>query len=584
MKKLMLLVIASLMLAACGGTKDPAVIDSEKIDKEEQEDEKDWFIEWNESLIFSQMEGADELRIETTEATRGEIYDKDGNPLAVNGTRYNLGIHPARFDENNLSALAEIVDIDESSIQEKLDENTDPEYFVPVVTVSTENDELIGKVLEIEGVISQEVKGRVYPRGEAFGSLIGYINPITKEELDENEEGVYSATSLIGKAGIENVYEEKLRADDGKEIYISKINEGEEVERISLTKSEAKDGEDLHLSIDSDLQNKIYAEADEDTGTASAVDPKTGEVLALVSYPSYDPNFYTSYTPNAQKDKWENMEASPFENRFNKVYSPGSAFKLVTAAIGLEEGTIEPKKKRRIEDKGWQKDKSWGDYKINRVNQTLSQVDLKDAFIYSDNIYFAQSALKIGEKSFIKKSKDFGFGEDLPFDYPFAQSQIANDTTIDDEILLADTGYGQGEVLTSSLHLSLIYSVVVNDGNIMVPSLEKIEDDSEIWKEEVLTEENRQILLDSLTAIIENDAGTGRGARIEGLKLAGKTGTAEFKGSQDEDGKENGWFVGLNVDEPEIVLSMMIEDVQGRGGSNYTVQKVRNILADYFKK
>lgn len=548
--------------------------------KEEQVDEEDWFIQWDESLIFPDMEQNDEVRIETTTAERGEIYDKDGNPLAINGVRSNIGIYPARFDETNISQMAEILDIDETIIQEKLAQNTNPEYFVPIVKVAIDEEELIAELLAIEGVLSQEVDSRVYPGGEAFGALIGYINPIMKEELDASEEGVYSATSLIGKAGIENVYEEELRAEDGKEIYISKIEAGEEVDRITLLKSEAQAGEDIQLTINSALQNKIYSEVSGDVGTASAVHPKTGEVLALVSYPSYDSNFYTTYTPNAQREVWENMEANAFENRFNKAYSPGSAFKLVTAAIGLEEGTIEPNKKMRIEDKGWQKDSSWGNYKVNRVSQKLSQVNLKDAFVYSDNIYFAQSALKIGGNTFVEQAKDFGIGEEFPFSYPFANSQVANKDTIDDDILLADTGYGQGEVLMSSLHLSLVYSALVNDGQMMLPILEQT--DAGVWKEEVFTQEHREILLDNLIATIEHPDGTGRLAEIDGLKLAGKTSTVELKGSQAGRGQENGWFVGLNVDDPEIVLSMMIEDIGDRGGSAYTVPKVRNVLADYF--
>lgn len=550
--------------------------------EEEQGDEKDWFIDWDESLIFPQMSGEDELRIETIPAKRGEIFDKEGNPLALNGTRYHLGIHPARFDEANISEVATILDIDEMIIQEKLDQNTNPEYFVPIVKVATEQEELLAELLAIEGVISQEVEGRIYPGGEAFGSLIGYINPITKEELDESEAGVYSSTSLVGKAGVESVFEEELRAKDGKEIYISKIEGGEEIHRISLIKSEAEDGKDLNLTIDSNLQKNIYAEVEGDVGTASAIHPKTGEVLALVSYPSYDSNFYTSYTPNGQKEIWENMEVSVFENRFNKAYSPGSAFKIVTAAIGLENGTIEPEKKLRIEDKGWQKDASWGDYKVNRVSQKLSQLDLEDAFVYSDNIYFAQSALAIGGDTFIKEAKEFGFEEEIPFEYPFANSQITNDGTLEQEILLADTGYGQGEVLMSSLHLSLIYGALVNDGNMMQPTLEKVEENANIWKENLITEENREILLDSLISTIEHPDGTGRIAQIDGVTLAGKTGTAEFKESQEESGKENGWFVALNVDNPEIVLSMMVENVENREGSAYVVERVRNVLEDYF--
>lgn len=557
---------------------------STQLVKEKQADDEDWFIEWDEGLIFPDMEPNDEVRIETTAGKRGEIFDKDGNPLAVNGIRYDIGIHPARFNESNISKVAEILDIDESIIQELLEQNTNPDFFVPIVKVATDKEELLTNVLAIEGVVSQEVNSRVYPGGEAFGSLIGYIHPITKEELDASEEGIYSSTSLIGKAGLENVYEKELRSDDGQEIYISKIEVEAEVDRISLIKADAKDGVDLTLSIDSDLQNKIYAEASGEVGTASAIHPITGEVLALVSYPSYDPNFYTTYTPNAQREVWENMKASAFENRFNKVYSPGSAFKLVTAGIGLEQGKIEPDKKIRIEGKGWQKDSSWGDYQVNRVSQKLSQVDLHDALIYSDNIYFAQTAVKVGAKAFEEEAKAFGIGEEMPFKYPFVTSQIANDDSIDNEILLADTGYGQGQVLMSSLHLSLVYGALVNDGQMMAPTLENTEGSPEVWKDAVFTEENRKILLDDLIAVIEHPDGTGRLARTEGLKLAGKTSTVELKDSQEEQGQENGWFVGLNVEEPEIVLAMMIEDVGEKGGSAHTVQKVRNILADYLEK
>lgn len=550
--------------------------------KEEQEEGEDYFVEWDESLIFPQMEEEDKVRVESIRAKRGEIFDQAGEALAINGPRYTIGIHPARFDEDDVSLLAETLDIDASTIQEKLDQNTDPEFFVPVVKVAQEDEELVTNLLAIEGVLSQEVDDRLYPGGEAFGALIGYINPITAEELEENEAGSYSSTSLIGKAGLEKVYEKDLAASDGKELYISKIEDGEEVERISLASKEAADGQDLQLTINSELQKKIYAEVEGDVGTASALDPLTGEILALVSFPSYDPNLYRTYTPNTLRAEWEAMEASPFDNRFNKAYSPGSVFKLVTAGIALENDTIEADEKLPIEGKSWQKDSSWGDYQVNRVSSQISQVDLKDAFIYSDNIYFAQAALAVGAEDYLADAKDFGFEEDLDFDYPFVNSQIVNEETIDSDILLADTGYGQGQVQMSALHLAAIYSSIVNEGSMMQPIL--VQKEAEIWKENLYSEENRQILLDNLTAVIESPNGTGRAAQIEGIQLAGKTGTAEFKQSQTESGKENGWFVALNVDEPEIVLSMMIEDVEGRGGSQYPLEKVRAVLEDYFKE
>lgn len=550
--------------------------------EEEQADEKSYFVKWDESLIFPQMQEGDELRVETLPAERGEIFDKDGKGLAINGPRYKIGIHPEKFSKEKVNDLARILDIDEEIIQEKLEENTNPEQFLPLVTISTEDKTLLDELLAIEGILSQETNDRLYPAGEAFGALTGYINPITAEELDEAEKGEYHSTSLIGKAGLESVYEEKLAPQDGREIYISKIEEGEELERISLAKEDAQDGEDIHLTIDSDLQKRIYDEVKEDVGTASAIDPLTGELLALVSYPSYDPNLYRTYTPNRLREEWENMDVSVFKNRFNKTYSPGSAFKLVTAAIGLEEGVIDPIEKLTIEGKSWQKDNSWGEYKINRVSQKLTKLDLKDAFIYSDNIYFAQQALKIGSETFIQGAKEFGFAENFPFEYPFVNSQIANDNEIDGEILLADSAYGQGEILMSSLHLASIYSSLVNDAKMMKPTIEQKE--AEIWKENLYSEENRKTLLDSLVAVMEDPNGTGNIAQVEGIKLAGKTGTAEFKKSQKEEGKENGWFVAMDVEEPEIVLSMMIENVEDKAGSKYPAEKTRNILADYFNK
>lgn len=550
--------------------------------EEEQENKKDYFIDWDESLIFPEMEADDEVRVRTIQAKRGEIFDKDGKELAVNGPRYSVGIHPASFSEDDLPQLAEILDIDKKEIQEPLDQNTNPDYFIPIVKIALDNEELLNQLLAIDGVVSQEVEDRLYPAGEAFGALIGYINPITAEELEEAEKNIYETSSLIGKAGLEKVYEAKLRAEDGKELYISKIEENEEVNQISLAKTEAKDGEDLQLTIDADLQEIIYREVQEEVGTASAIHPITGEVLALVSYPSYDSNLYRNYTPNSLREEWEQMEDSIFENRFNKTYSPGSTFKLVTAAIALEEEVLKAEDSLTIEGKSWQKDSSWGDYKINRVSQKLTKVDLKEAFIYSDNIYFAQTALNIGADQFVAGAKEFGIGEEFPFDYPFRKSQIANDNKIENDVLLADSGYGQGEILISSLHLASIYSSILNDGSMMKPLLEQGE--AETWKKNLYNEKNLETLVESLTAVIENPNGTGHEAAIEGLRLAGKTGTTEFKKNQEEQGKENGWFLAMNVDEPEIVLAMMVENVEDRGGSQYPVEKVGNILNDYFKE
>lgn len=554
-----------------------------KMVKEKQNSKESWFIDWDESLIFPQMEKDDEVRVSISKARRGEIYDKSGNGLAINGSRYEIGIHPAKYDQSNNPTLAELLDIDEEVIKDKLEDNLNPEHFVPIAKLATDEDSLLLKLTSIDGVIYQEVEDRIYPGGEATGSLIGYITPITAERLEEDEDNVYTSTSLVGRFGLEEVFEESLRAIDGKEIYISKIEDGKEVEQISLAKIEPQDGKDLNTTIDIDLQKDIYKNLDGDLGASTAIDPKTGEVLALVSSPSFDPNLYTSYIPNSQREEWqelEDMDINVFENKFNKAYSPGSTFKLLTAAIGLETDTIDPNEKINIQGKGWQKDRSWGSYEVNRVNPDISNVDLNDALVYSDNIYFARQALEIGEDRFLSEAEKFGFNEDLPIDFPMASSQILANDRFENEILLADTGYGQGQVLMTPLHTSLVYSSLVNNGDIMKPSLNK-DKEPEVWKEKVISDTSRSLLLDSFIRVIEDKNGTGHDARINNLRLAGKTGTAELKLTKGDTDQENGWFVAMDVDDPEIVISMFIEAVEDKGGSSYVLPKVKKVLENY---
>ena len=277
----------------------------------------------------------------------------------------------------------------------------------------------------------------------------------------------------------------------------------------------------------------------------------------------------------------------PFINRFKAAYSPGSTFKLITAAIGLDQGKIKPSELINIQGNEWQPDKSWGPNKVTRVGDTRKSVNLQDAFVYSDNIYFAMAALKIGKEEFIKGSSKFGIGEKLPIDYPIVNSQVANDNNIKNDVALADTGYGQGQVLMSPLQLALSYSAVVNDGNIMSPTLESFNTKvtSKVWKANAISVGNIKFIKDDLTAVIENPNGTGNMAKINGIALAGKTGTAELKkNAKDTTAEENGWFVCMDTANPKIVVSMLMEDVKNKGGSHYVVPIVKGVMEYYLNR
>ncbi|MGV8982093.1 penicillin-binding transpeptidase domain-containing protein [Clostridium sp.] len=550
---------------------------------------KEWAIVWDEKMIFPNMEAGDKVRIKTELAKRGEISDRNGKLLATNAPIVCIGIQPNRFIKNkdtNISQMAKILDIDASVIETKLNANANSDQFVPIINVLLSEKVKIDGVMELEGVIHNKPEGRIYPGGEAFGSLIGYIEPITAEELEKMPGQGYTSVSLIGKAGLEQVNEKRLKGENGATIYVSKEKDGKETQRLEILKKESKAGENIKLSVDSELQKKIYAGMNKDGGACAALNPKSGEVLALVSSPSYDSNTRTTYISNSQRKAWK-IGKDPFVNRFKAVYSPGSTFKMVTAAVGLDSGKIKPNEFIDIKGTQWQKDKSWGTYNITRVSDPGKPVNLEEAFIHSDNIYFAMAALKIGKEEFIKGSNNFGIGEQLPIGYPIAKSQVANDNKIVNNVALADSGYGQAQVIMSPLQLALAYSSVVNNGNIMSPTLECFNEKitSEVWKTDVVSAANIKYIKDDLTAVIENPAGTGHGAKIEGIALAGKTGTAELKkNAADKIAEENGWFICMDTANPKIVVSMIIEDVKNRGESHYVVPIVKGIMGYYLSK
>lgn len=548
-------------------------------------DDKDYKIKWNDNLILPQMVEGDKVKVETFAATRGKILDRDGKALAEDGKIDVVGIHPMVFVKENqdkkISEMAKVLDISEDTIKKKLEANKNPGNFVEIVKILPTDDRV--KKLEnrdTEGIMIQNTTSRIYNGREAFGRLVGYIGPITAEELEKMKDKGYTSSSIIGKSGLEQVYEDTLRKKNGGEIYIERGNE-----KILVAKKSAENGKDIKLSIDSKLQSKIYDEMNGEKGASTAVNPKTGEVLAMVSAPSYDSNMYTTYMTKTQKKELEDTKYAAQENRFNKAYSPGSTFKLITASTGLEDGVIKPNEAKDIKGTTWQKDSSWGDYKVTRVDDPGKPVNLVDAVKYSDNIYFAQTALDIGADKFIEGAKKFGIGEKMEIGYPMANSQISNDGKIKDNIALADSGYGQGQVMVTPLNMALAYSAIGNSGDIMQPRLvTSINGDSKVWKKGAIDSKYMKDLIKAFEAPINDAGGTATDAKISGVSLAGKTGTAEIKENQnDTKGKENGWFVAVDTKDSKIAISMILEDVKDQGGSHAVTPRVKKVLESYLK-
>ena len=496
----------------------------------DRQDDNKYYINWDSGLIFPGLKESYKIRVYSNSGSRGDILDRNGKVLATNN----------------------------------------------------ENGE------------------REYPYGEITAHLVGYVRGISEEELESHKGEGYTASSIIGKNGLELAFEDRLKGKNGTGIYM--VDENENVLE-TIAETDMEDGEDIKTTIDVELQQKIYEEYGNDNGFSVAMNPKTGEVLAMVSTPSFDSNkFITGFTD----EEWEALstdEDTPMFARYESTWVPGSSFKPITGAIGLTTNSFTATESFGNSTLSWQKDESWGDYKVTTLTTYGGASNLRNALIYSDNVYFAKAAIRIGADTFAKQLLKIGFDKEMDFPISMSTSQFGSNNEFSSEISLADSGYGQGKILVNPLHIASVYSAFVNDGNMIKPyieyaktntdlnentaeSKEKSTEESEqkYWIKNAFSKEAANEIRDDLIQVVENPNGTGYGARINGLTLAGKTGTAELKGAGEDEGEELGWFntfvVSDEADE-QLLMINMIENVENRGGSHYLLPIIKRIIQDY---
>lgn len=509
-------------------------------------------INWQPNLVFPEMEGNDKVSLTTQEATRGNILDRNGEPLATTGKLKQLGVVPSKLGDGdektaNIKAIASAFDLTEDAINQAISQSwVQPDYFVPLKIIDGATPELPA------GATIQEVDGRYYPLGEAAAQLIGYVGDITAEDIDKNPE--LSSNGKIGRSGLEMAFDKDLRGTTGGKL---SITDADGVEKKVLIEHEVQNGKDIKLTIDAKTQKTAFDSLGGKAGSTVATMPKTGDLLALASSPSYDPNKMTNGISQEDYKAYEENPEQPFISRFATGYAPGSTFKMITAAIGLDNGTIDPNEVLTINGLKWQKDSSWGSYQVTRVSD-VSQVDLKTALIYSDNIYMALETLKMGEKNFRAGLDKFIFGEDLDLPISMNPAQISNEESFNSDILLADTGYGQGELLINPIQQAAMYSVFANNGTLVYPKL--IADKETKDKKNVIGETAVQTIVPDLREVVQDVNGTAHSLSALGIPLAAKTGTAEIKEKQDEKGKENSFLFAFNPDNQGYMMVSMLEN------------------------
>lgn len=567
-----------------------------------KEKKKGYQMVWDDSVIFPELGRSDKVRVSTDKAKRGSVFDRNGLLLAGKGTASSVGLVPGKMSEDSagdLETLGNLLGISADAIGKKLSAKwVKEDSFVPLKTIkkvdelnlnsmepredNVKNKEFQDELLAVPGVLITDTEVRYYPLGESGAHLVGYVQNVTAEDLEKHPGEDYLSDSVIGRNGMEALFEKELKGTNGRTITIT--DSGGTAKKTMAAKPRV-DGKDITLTIDSNLQDEIYQAFKEDKSCTVAMNPFTGEVLALVSTPSYDDN---DFILGMSEEKWASLnddERKPMFNRFRQRFAPGSSFKPITGAIGLTTGAIDPNEDFGREGLSWRKDESWGNYYVTTLHD-YSPAILENAFIYSDNIYFAKAALKIGYDDFMSGLDKLGFNQEIPFDISVTKSQYSNTERIETEVQLADSGYGQGQMLVNPIHLASLYTMFANHGNVIKPYLQyKAEPKPEVWLPGASSPEIADRIQTALGKVISSEHGTGHAAYRNDIELAGKTGTAEIKASKDDrTGTELGWFAIYTTDpnlETPILLVSMTEDVKDRGGSGYVVRKDKAILKSY---
>ena len=515
-------------------------------------------IKWNSSVIFPELTDDSKVRVESILSKRGTIYDRNGLAIAKQGSIYSVGLIPGKMDDStDKSKIADLLGISVDYINSSLSasyvtENT----FVPLKKISKEEQELKNQLLQIKGVMITDNDARIYPYKEATSIMTGYVQ------------------SREGKAGLELKYNDRLKGQDGEKIYVDKDG----INIKTLAYKEVKNGEDIKLTIDVNEQVKIYETYQDDESCTVEINYKTGEIIALVSTPSFDANDFSVGISSEKWDDLQNDERKPLFTRYLASYAPGSSIKPIVGAIGVCSGSFGEEDDFGASGKKWQNDESWKNLYVTTLETYSEPAILKNALVYSDNIYFAKAAIKIGKEKFKSGLENLGFNKKIGIDLDVKESTYGNIVSDAD---LANSGYGQSEMMVNTIHMASVYSIFANQGKMVVPYIEykEINENFEpnIYNQTIITPIVANNIKEDLIAVVED--GTGQGCKIEGKTIAGKTGTAEIKTDQNDDsGDEIGWFNAF--DDNQTLIISMCEKTKSRGGSHHVVEQVRKIFEE----
>lgn len=514
-------------------------------------------IKWDSSFLYPKLKNNQKIRVSTLKAKRGAIYDRNKNILAKDAKAYSIGIVAGKIkSDDDLRAISKLLNITYKDIKAELAKPYVVDgTFVHLKNIDREQQELKTALLKIPAVKIIDYDIREYPYNEKLSTLLGFV---------QNDDG---------KSGLELTFNSQLKGLNGCEIYVD--DDGINVDTI--LKKDRVNGKNIDLTIDVKLQELIYEKFKDAESATVAMDYTTGEILALVSTPSYETNKISLGISDNEWNEIVNNKKKPLFTRFLSKCTPGSTMKPIVAAIGLDTDSFTDTENFGKSVKTWQKDSSWKDFYVTTLEVYNGESNLEKALIHSDNVYFAKAALKIGKNLFKQELDRYGFNKPLNFEQNTDISVYGN---IDSEAKLAVSGFGQGEMEVNPIFMAKIYSAFANNGKAVTPYILQKEgnDQNTVNSVNLIKPLTANKIKNDLKKVI--DEGTGKLAKIDGKNLYGKTGTAEIKMTKDDkSGEEIGWF---NVfDDNKLLIVNMVENAKKLNGSKFSVKNLREVFDKY---
>jgi penicillin-binding protein 2 len=559
-----------------------------------------WYLQVLEGGRFQEASEKNRIRVRPVAAPRGILFDRNGLPLVDNRPAFTLSLIPRELERDavkrdaTLGRLAALLQIPFGELQEAV-ARVSPDSILPVRVRRGLSMSDVARVeewkLELPGVIVEVEPQRAYPSSRFAAHLLGYVREASDEQL---KQGRYRRGDMVGQSGLERLLDEFLRGKDGGErVEVDAM--GRQMRLIQST--EPHPGAQVITTVDRRIQEAAERAMDGHAGAVVVMDPRNGDVLAMVSTPAFE---IDRFTGTIDRNAWLRVVQDPEHPLLNRViqsqYAPGSVFKIVVAAAGLQEGTLVPTDRSNCDGSFHLGQWTFKDWKEGGHGS----VDLLGAMRQSCNIFFYEKGLKIGGPAIAKYATAFGFGMPTRIDLPgeklglVPQPKLRRDKRVGagwhaGEVV--NMSIGQGAVLVTPLQVARFMSAVANGGVLWKPRLvQRIErrdkgvvftDGGSVTGNVELSPMVWAFLRQSLWAVV-NDNGTGAAARIPGIDIAGKTGTAQMIAkSKAEKGQDHAWFASFApVRDPEVVVVVLVE--RGGKGGQVAAPIARKILNAIF--